>query len=499
MLGAFANGKTTALIAEALKLCVDYPGSVGMLGAAVFADMEKTVVREFERWCPPTWIKSFPKNSMTCTMHNGTVIDFRYVARREGDGAESGTSHLLSSNYDWIGVDQMERPEITQNDFNHLMGRLRGQTPYAGAYANMPLTGPRWLLLTANPALGWLYKQVVKPRHDFDNGLDNPLLICERDEYGNRILDANDRPQPMVELFEATTFDNAQNLQPDYLKGLLSTYNGKMRDRYIYGKWTAFEGVIYGEHFDSNIHMVPHKFMLEHMSTLRAMGYQLELIEGYDFGIAKPSCYMLGLVDANGTIYVVAGFYEARLGITEQANRIHQLRSEYASVETMRLNVPPFVRADPQIFKDTNAGKQTVGDSIAKMFQDEDVFMVRGNNNVQNGILKVQEYLRIDDKRPNPFTYSHGAPSIYFSDTLHWFVDEIENWRWKQAKDEGMQEAPADGDDHALDTLKYMLSLPPKAGQLVGRRETLPKAVRQWMESDTTVARDRRHHRYTTA
>ena len=79
-----------------------------------------------------------------------------------GDGTAS-TSNLLSATYDWIIVDQMEDPEITEKDFDDLLGRLRGMTPYAGDDPTMPRTGPRWFIVTANPTRNWFYKKLIRP------------------------------------------------------------------------------------------------------------------------------------------------------------------------------------------------------------------------------------------------------------------------------------------------------------------------------------------------
>jgi hypothetical protein len=492
--GGFANGKTTALVAEALKLARDYPGSSGMLGRATYANLEKTLMREFFKWCPKTWVKSFNKNSGTCVLHNETTIDFRYIANREGGDAE-GSSNLLSANYDWIMIDQIEEPEISQHDFDHLMGRLRGQTEYIGDDDSMPRTGPRQLVLSCNPALGWFYKNVVKPLKDFQQGIDNPLLLCEKDPQGNRLLDANGRPIPIVELFEATTFDNAQNLQADYLTGLLATYSGKMRDRYIYGKWVAFEGVIYGDVFDSNTHVVPHQFLLDHIRGLRTSGYQLQLLEGYDFGIAEPSCYLQSLVDADGIVYIIDGFYEREAGISWQADQIKKLREQNAAPEMLQRVLEPVIKADPAIFKRSNAGAATVGDTTATLFMNEGIIMDRGNNNIMNGIIKVKSYMRIEQSKVNPFNHGLGCPKLFISDKLHWLIDEIETWRWRKAKDDSAEDKPVDGNDHGVDTLKYMLSEPPRIGKLVGRRGFDVRKVSQWVERDTPAI-PRSNHRY---
>ena len=86
-------------------------------------------------------------------------------------------------------------------------------------------------------------------RSDYD-------LICVVDADGMPLLDSNGKQQPLVSVFEASTYENAQNLPADFISTLEATYRGKMRQRYMLGAWVAFEGVIYDE-YDEDIHTVP--------------------------------------------------------------------------------------------------------------------------------------------------------------------------------------------------------------------------------------------------
>lgn len=496
--GGFANGKTTALVADAIRTARDYPGCTMMLGRATYPKLNSTLRREFFKWLPPSWIKSFNKTDNTCVLTNNTTIDFRYINQKVGSEGEQ-TSNLLSANYDYIGIDQIEDPEITEHDFEQMLGRLRGNTPYDGDDATMPRTGPRLMALACNPSLGWVYRRIVKPLHDFRAGRFNPDLICERNSQGEAIS-RDGRPIPIVEVFEASTYENAQNLEPDYIQTLEATYRGKMRDRYLLGKWVAFDGVIYDE-FDENLHVIPHKFMMEHIKGLRASGYQLQLLEGYDLGLVQPSCYMQALTDANGITYIIAGFYEPNMGgaIDEQAKRIHALRKEHLGPEMIARNGEPEIFADPAIFRSSNAGR-VMGETTASMFYANGIYMRRGNNDIMNGILKVKAQLLPRATVINPFTNAYGCPSVFVSDALPWFVDEITTWRWKHNRSDEALDQPTDGKDHAMDTLKYMMTKTPEPAKLFSKtRLVLPLSTRRWTESDvaTNNVSAQRAYRYS--
>jgi hypothetical protein len=495
--GGFANGKTTALVARMLLIARDYPGCSILAARATYPKLNMTLRREFIKWCPPTWIKSFDKTKEnTCTLINGTIIDFRYIEMRT-DSSGEGTSNLLSANYDYIAVDQIDDVEITQTDFLNLLGRLRGNTAYVGDDPTMPKTGPRWLDLSCNPTLGWPYRIIVKPLHDLRNGIINENLLCERNEDGEMILDAAGKPQPIVEVFEASTYENAQNISTDYLRTLQNTYRGKMRDRYLLGKWVAFDGVVYDE-FDDNIHMVPQQYIEDHLRALRQQGFRLAPVEGYDFGMAAPACYLCGVVDDQGIMYVHSGFYEPELGIDEQVARIYEAREAVSSVAGFVYFDEVF--ADPAIFRRTGMGRISASPTTAQLFAAQGINMVRGNNDVLNGIMRVKQRLAIQQSIVNPFTSARGCPSIFFSNTLRFVAEEYNTYRWKsQGQNEARIDEPVDRDDHAMDTIKYMCSRDVPPAQRIAKRHSTkaPNAVLRWAEGLDRDVNTTRSHRYS--
>lgn len=492
--GGFANGKTTAAVAETLRIAKDYPGATGLLARATYPKLNSTLRREFVKWCPVPWIKTFDKSKEnTCVLQNGTTIDFRYIDQKVNADGE-GTSNLLSANYDFIVVDQIDDVEITLDDFLQLLGRLRGAAQYEGEDDTMPLTGPRMIVLTCNPTLGWPYEHLVKPVHDLRNGIFNSKLVCIRDPETNEpVLDDNGQPQPLIDVFEAPTYENAQNLEPDYLRLLEATYTGKMRDRYILGKWVAFEGVVYDE-FDSNLHVVPHNQLMEYIQHLRMQGFALTLTEGYDFGQTSPSVYLLSLGDNDGRVFIVDGFYEPNELVEDQAQTITELRNEHA-LDALTYNPAHAVLADPSIFKGTHAQRGVVGKSVARMFQELNIRMAPGNNNILNGIVKVKTMLRPQLSVVNPFTGALGCPKLFVSSKLHWFATEMNTWRWKKNTSDVTVDKTVDTNNHALDALRYMLSkVVPSAPLIRTQRVRVP---RRWTEQDSaTTTADTRRHRY---
>ena len=447
--GGFANGKTSAACIEGLNFAKDYPGSNGLIARSTYPKLNDTIRKEWLKWCPPDWIKSFPMSANgtnTCTLINGTSVNFRYIQQQGKGTGEATTSNLLSATYDWAIIDQIEDPEIVHKDFLDILGRMRGSTRYIGDDPTMPATGPRHLIITCNPTRNWVFKQLVHPIHVYlKTGRRLPELLWE---------DAVDAP--MLELFEGATRENQDNLEEDFIRSLESAYRGQMRDRFLLGKWAAYEGLVYPE-WDDTVNIIEDEQMRSWFMQQYAFHRAPSIIEGYDYGLAVPACYMIAFVDVDGSIHILDGFYEKEMSISHQADRIKKIRRTlFGSAD-----IGTEVFADPSIFRRGPGGNKLVGKSVADMFKDEDIRMTRGNNDIQNGIVKCSSYMAPAAFHQNPYTLEHPAPRLYVNASLNWFSDEINGYYWRRDSQGDFVDMPIDKNDHAMDTLKYMLSRQP--------------------------------------
>lgn len=477
--GGFANGKTSAIVIKALQLAKDYPGSNGLLARSTYPKLNDTLRKEFIKWCPADWIKSFPKSqnsSNTCTLKNGTEINFRYIAQQGKNSKDATTSNLLSATYDWIGIDQAEDPEIVHKDFLDLLGRLRGMAVYRGEKQDMPDSGPRWIMVTLNPTRNWAYRELVKPLHDFNNGYYNPRLLCETNSEGKPTIDEEGKPKPILELFEGSTYENEDNLEPDFIRTLEASYKGQMRDRFLLGKWSAYEGLVYPQ-FDEAIHVIDHALIEQYYRNL-CISSDCTHIEGYDFGIAVASCYILGFVDTAGNIFLMDGFHRAEYDIDDQFHELNEMRAKY--------NVPKknHIFADPDIFR---RKKKVVGDTIADKFMAAGIYCTRGNSDIRNGIVKVSQYLIPQRNHLDPITGDYNAPYLYVSDKLDFVINEFSEYYWKKDTTGDQVDMPIDKDDHAMDTVKYLLSRSPNIATLIPPTVKKMAGWYKWGEKDIPV------------
>lgn len=467
--GGFGNGKTAAACIKAIQLCKDYPGCNGLIARETYPKLNDTIRKEFYKWCPPDAVKRWPtKDDNTLIFKNGSTVNFRYIAQRGKQSVDGQvTSNLLSATYDWVIVDQMEDPQIQHKDLLDLLGRLRGSTPYKGSDPLMPMSGPRWIMLTANPTANWFYKKLIKPYHKWratgvvtDDLIHDPITL-----------------EPLMAVFEGSTYENKHNLDPDFISGLEASYKGQMRQRFLMGEWAAYEGLVYPE-FRVDTHFVQRAIM---ENLLREIEYNKEMVQNFecfDFGIVNPSCYLNGFVDHMGRVFVIDGFYKAHLSTDDIGDLIIESREQYDHVIDYEANP---IWSDPAIFKKTvtvgGIGKTTT--TVAKLIMSKiDSPLKPGQNDKLQGVTKVAEYLI-----PRPGMHflddAKEGPMIYFSDHLSFIEDEIVAYFWKTNPEGERMDEPKDGNDHAMDCLKYGVSKLPQASTLAFKK---PKTIPEWMK-----------------
>lgn len=481
--GAYANGKTTAsVVTKALRLVADYPGSNGLIARATYPKLNDTIKKVFMEWCPPAWIKRKPtQDDNTCYMVNGSVVNFRYLSQRGKQSADgSTTSNLLSATYDYAIVDQIEDPEITHKDFLDLVGRLRGTTTYRpvdGDDPTMPSTGPRWLVMTANPTANWFYKEIIQPYHAWQ----------KRGVKTEKLLVSEATGLPIMELFEGSTYTNKANLPADYLRTMEATYKGQQRERYLMGKWTAYEGLVYG-HFDKEVNVITREQALEHIKVCKGRYVQLKVREGYDFGLVSPTCYGFAFVDDHGRVILLDGFYKPNFFYTEHANAIKEIRAKYYMYG---LEAKEPIYADPDVFRKKVIHGRSTGTSIAQLLTEDGLTLRPANNDIATGIAKMNAYINGLPDVPHVVTGVRPGPLFYVVEDLDWWFTEVDSYYWRRSSAGTVQDNPTDENDHAMDMTKYMLSKLPDPSEIVIPAHALPPGWMKWQEAPDQPRMDR--------
>jgi hypothetical protein len=352
-----------------------------------------------------------------------------------------------------------------------------------GDEPGMPRVGPRWFMATLNPTRNWCYREIVKPLHDFtERGIVNDKLMCEVDDEGKPLL-VDSRPIPLIELFEGSTYENEENVGSDYIRGMLSTYTGSMRDRFVYGKWGALSGLIYPQ-FDETVHVLKHQDAKDYLRQLRMTGFQPTFIEGYDHGLSRHSCYGLFFVDDDANTILLDGFRIAELTIALAARHIATMRAEYR-IEDEELDP---IYADPDVFRRKAGSSRTVGETVANIFSEEGIRMQRGNNDINAGISKNWQHLTPLPLHENPITGHHMAPHFYVTDRCQWFIDEVTEYYFQRDGSDETTDKPVDRNDHAMDMWKYAMTQRPRLARYTGKPNAVP-AYMAWHEIERAQQR----------
>jgi len=282
-----------------------------------------------------------------------------------------------------------------------------------------------------------------------------------------------------MELYESDVYANKGNLDHDYIQTLETSYKGQMFDRYVLGKWVAYEGLVHPD-FDPQIHHLSRKDVMDYLLELRQNNVHVRALEGYDFGNTSPSCYMLGFVDDWGRVILIDGFYLPDFSYALQPSKVFEIRLKYAGL----IDFEDQIVADPDIFRKKVVAHRETGTTIAKLLAEGGLDMRPGFNDVVSGIAKVNAYLADKIGARHLLTGEPNGPMIYACDDLSWFETEITNYYWKKNPLGEKIDEPQDKDDHAMNTLKYMLSYLPEASEIVIPSKMLPPEWAFWREME---------------
>ncbi len=168
LVAGVGTGKSLALILKAVKFSLDTPGNLGLIIRKEYTDLKDSTMKDFTKY---TGIPV--PSSKDVIFPNGSVLMFRH-------GSELNV--LKNINLGFVGVEQAEEFE-TDEQFIFLRDRLRRKEPKIVQL---------FLIANAN-GHNWIWKKFI----------DKP----PSDEYS---------------CFQACTFDNAENLRPDFIRDLKS-------------------------------------------------------------------------------------------------------------------------------------------------------------------------------------------------------------------------------------------------------------------------------------
>jgi PBSX family phage terminase large subunit len=216
-----------------------------------------------------------------------------------------------------------------------------------------------------------------------------------------------------IRVFHFTIRDNEQNLPDGYIRNLELQYTGLWRKRFIDGRWTLAEGVIY-ESFDPDLHVV---------SELPPMQRLLSI--GIDYGDTNPTRgILLGLGD-DSRLYAVAEWAPGKGTSADRSASLRAFMSQHTEVE--------FLFVDPAA-----AGFKF------QLNRDGYANVANASNAVDSGIKVVASLL--------------STRQLLIHESCTNLLNEIPGYVWDAKASEKGEDAPVKIDDHAVDALRYAVA-----------------------------------------
>lgn len=394
MVSAWGTGKSLCGILRIIRLCEEYPNNLALVCRREFTDLRDSTIKDFELY---TGIKV--PSSKDVTLKNGSVIMFRH-------GEELNTLQNIN-----LGACLIEQGEEFDDDSQWFMlfGRMRRKN-----------CGDPSLFLIANA-----------------NG----------DNWINRLWplvgDVTYKPAPGYELYEATTYDNADVLPQAFINSLetLKLQKPSVYEQYVMNSRKVTAGKIFPM-WNENYHVIPDQDFPEWWETFGATDTAVS---------SGVFCAKLYKVSPVGDIICFKEYYDKDKLISEHCDEYKKLLGGFNLA---------YWTADPAAFNKT---REKLGRlySIADEFRDYGIELSPGENDVNAGINRMGEYLKVDTKREHPYHAGlNGSPRFFVTESCMNTRREIPAYREVPNKlsDKGDRKwQPYKHNDHAVDTDRYAI------------------------------------------
>lgn len=328
--GARGGGKSHVLRIKALGGALTYAGIRILIVRREYPELEQGLILPLRQLIPVT-VASYNATMRMFFFVNGSVIKFGHYGA--GDDLE-----YQGQEWDWIFID--EATQFTEAQFRTLGACLRGATDL-----------PRRMYLTCNP--GGIGHAWVK------------RLFVDR-EYlpGERAKDYT--------FIHATVDDNPQLLRasPEY-KQMLDLLPEDVRRAWRYGDWDALAGTFFPE-FTKDTHVA---------EPFWRIPAEWKKYRAFDYGLDMFACLWIA-VDFDGRCWVYREYQKSDLIVSEAAQAMADLTPAWEHIEA--------TFAPPDMW---NRQKDS-GKSMAELFAQSGVGLIRAGNNRVQGWMALKELLK---------------------------------------------------------------------------------------------------------
>lgn len=395
MIGGIGTGKTRGLVLKGILKATANPGSLGCLTAPTYPMLEDTTKRTFFEICPAELVAFRNENHNTVGLYcpGGGISEILFRST-------SDPEKLRGPNLLWAGMDEAALSSL--DAYMILLGRLRAGNPEE----------QQIFLATTPKGFNWIYNY-FGPQVD-------------RSDYVH---------------YYAETKDNIF-LPKAYVDSIYQQYSGSFKEQELYGKFVAFEGLIYGDLFHYDTHIGSYPF-----------NPSLNVDLAWDFGYPNPEAVLVMQQDHRGQVQVIDEIYRIKT-LTEDIVAVARSRPWFPNVVDCICDES---RPD-QIVRLGNLGIPARASTKGKIL---------------DGITKVRSLLARD-----PVT---KGPTIRIDRRCEMLIQEFGQYRWadKKTQEDEWTEKPIDSYNHALDALRYWTVTKwfPRSGLAARTRSRPPRRV----------------------
>jgi len=374
------SGKSTAMCQEVKTCLLESPGSIWVVGRKLLPSLRDTTMRTMLNIIPQELVRTFNKASLTLTLKNGSEIWFRPLYDPE----------VLKS-YEIAGFAIDEANEVDEEIYKRLKDRMRQKLRNGSR--------PRYQSIIAlNPT-------------DEDHWI--PQLFLHQKPEGH-------------EMFVSTTFDNAANLPPEYVKELEQMYSPDVLQRLLYGQFgKVHKGRPVYPQFSRGNHIYPLEF-----------DPKLPLIRGWDFGYQHPAVVFMQLCESQ--VRILGELMGKR---TYLDDFVEDMVLPYQNLHFK--NASRFLDyCDPHGADKTDKPKTSI-----QILNEKRIFPVYRRTYIKEGIQAVKRFLDTKDRQGNSNFIIHPRCKLL-----------IEGLKGGYHRLDGDEEPEKDGYyDHLCDAMRYSL------------------------------------------
>ena len=208
----------------------------------------------------------------------------------------------------------------------------------------------------------------------------------------------------------------------------------------------------------------------------------VEQLISVDFGQRNATAGLVGIWTMDERLYIVDEYYKP--AIPSVSSREMFTKFEYLMGGDMEGKTPREKRNLAQqyfgvrVIDPTTASKnrtkvrdgEEIAYSVIEEFYDNGWDFETGQNDWQSGITRLREYFKIDNQgKSNIYIFKDKCPNLCW---------ELQKYRYKentetQDRTRNAPEEPVKKDDHAVDSLRYLIMTRPNTPQVKPREKTM--------------------------